>query len=345
MRKRFSRSLSAQLLGGVLLSLLAAALAFALFGAVGQTILERTVYGQAFSDRMADRQFAALQKFVEQEAIAARSLHRLNAWCSRSSQVYLTIYINSVIGHESPMAGGGTLVEENFDISYEDPEREYALRLSDGTQARAFVYYYAGDAYYYGAMGLSALLAYLELMDRGKYDGEAQLRHFTQRSLEKCLQIKSMADKLFAYFLVYSSEWEAAELETADADSLFQQLWGEYAFSLENKGFSVRCAFGELRGTLRVNMALLRRAFDNLYANLLKYADPARPIEIAYGRADGQVRLTLRNHVSPQRDKRESTSIGLRTCRRVLRHHGGHFAAAEEDGIFQADVSLPLADR
>ena len=189
---------------------------------------------------------------------------------------------------------------------------------------------------------LTALLAYLELMDRGRYDGEEQLRYFISQSLGKTLQIKDMADKLFEYFLVYSSEWEPAELELVDADQVLQQFWGEYAFSLENEGFTVRTGFGQLNGSLRVNLDLLRRAFDNLYANLLKYADPDQPVEAVYRREGDLVRLTLVNHISPQRDKRESTNIGLNTCRRVLRYHGGTFSAGERDGQFQVTVTLPL---
>ncbi len=436
--KHFSRSLSAQLMGGVLLSLLAAALVFALCSFAGSMLLGRTVYGKAFESQMANRQFSELQSYVEREAITINNLHRLNAWCSRGDQVYLTVYVNGVIRYESPIAATGELEEDDFDVSFENPDREYSLQLSDGTQAQAFLYYYAGDAYYYWVVVLSALLAfatfsvcfivfvhrklryvkqlkeeldilssgdlhyavtvkgvdelgelaqgieqmrrsilahqeteeqmrsansqlvtamshdlrtpltsllaYLELMERGKYESEEQLRHFTQRSLEKGLQIKSMADKLFEYFLVYSSEWEPPELEQADADQVFQQFWGEYAFSLENRGFVVHYAFEELKGTLRVNMELLRRTFDNLYSNLLKYADPSQLIEISYRREDDQVRLTLRNHVSPQRDQRESTNIGLSTCRRVLQYHGGSFETAEQDSVFRADAILPLTN-
>ena len=106
----------------------------------------------------------------------------------------------------------------------------------------------------------------------------------------------------------------------------------------------VHYEFEELRGTLQVNMELLRRTFDNLYSNLLKYADPSQPIEISYRREDDQVRLTLRNHVSPQRDQRESTNIGLSTCRRVLQYHGGSFETAEQDSVFRADAILPLTN-
>lgn len=423
-------------MGGVLLSLLAAALIFVLCSSVGSMILVHTVYGKVFESQMADHKFSVLQSYVEQQTITLDNLHQLDAWFGRGNRVYLTIYVDGFIQYESPSATKGKFEEEDFDISSEDPEREYSLQLSDGTQAQVFLYFHAGDVYYYWVTGLSillasaafsvgfiaivhrriqyikhlkgeldilasgnlnysitingtdelgelaqgieqmrrsilahqeteeqmrsansqlvtamshdlrtpltSLLAYLELLDRGKYESEEQLHHFTRRSLEKGLQIKSMADKLFEYFLVYSFEWEPSELELAGADQVFQQFWGEYAFSLENEGFSVHYEFEELKGILRVNMDLLRRAFDNIYSNLLKYADPEQPMEISYRREGDKAHLTLINHVSPQRDKMESTNIGLNTCRRVLQYHGGSFETREEDGAFRVDVTLPL---
>lgn len=437
MSRRIAGSLSAQLFCGVLLSLLAAAAVFVPCFLLGDYILSRTVYGQPFMDRMADRQFDRLEDYVKQEKINEKNLHRLNAWCGRGDKVYLTIYKGDTVLYDFSVSNEGALDLEEYSPQWENPEREYPLTLSDGTAVRVFLYYYAGDIYYYWAVvfsgliaflvfslcfvafvhrklryvkrlkaeldilaggelnypvtvkgldelgelasgidqmrrsilahqsaedqmrlansqlvtamshdlrtPLTALLAYLELMDRGRYDGEEQLRYFISQSLGKTLQIKDMADKLFEYFLVYSSEWEPAELELVDADQVLQQFWGEYAFSLENEGFTVRTGFGQLNGSLRVNLDLLRRGpFDNLYANLLKYADPDQPVEAVYRREGDLVRLTLVNHISPQRDKRESTNIGLNTCRRVLRYHGGTFSAGERDGQFQVTVTLPL---
>ena len=190
---------------------------------------------------------------------------------------------------------------------------------------------------------LTSLLGYLELMERGKYEDDGQLRHFISRSREKALRIKEMADKLVEYFLVYSSEWEKPGLETVAADEVLRHFWSEYAFSLESAGFTVRTDFGAPDGTMQVNIDLLRRAFDNLYSNLLKYADPAQPIEIGYRQEEGRIALTVVNHVSPRRDAKESTNIGLGTCRRILEYHGGSFSAKEANGVFRAALSLPLA--
>lgn len=441
MSKQVSRSLSAQLLCGVLLSLLAASAVFFLCALSGTMLLSQTVYGKPFEDKMADRQFASLQNYVTQEGITTQNLHRLNAWCIRGKHVYLTIYRDGQILFESSIASEdlpAELDEEEFDAALENPDREYSLRLSDGTDTQAFLYY-EDDSFFYLLIGLSglaafavfslcftslihrklryvkqlkreldilsggdlsypvtvcgadelgelafgidqmrrsiaahqraeekmrsansqlvtamshdlrtpmtSLLAYLELMERGKYENEAQLRHFISCCLEKTLRIKTMADQLFEYFLIYSSEWEQPELETADADGLFQQFWGEYAFSLESKGFPVALTLGRLAGSIRVNIELLRRVFDNLYSNLLKYADSAQPIEITCAKDKNQVRLSVVNRISSTRDRRESTNIGLNTCRKVIGQHGGTFSASETGGMFQVTISLPLENK
>ena len=437
-RKTPSRSLSIQLLLGVLLSLFIAVLAFAVFFALGNGLLDHTVYGESFSDTMSDRQFEQLQSYVTREGITSERLSRLNAWCSRGKGVYLTVYQDGVLIYESPVAKDQALDPDGFDPAAENGEREYALRFSDGVTAQAFLYYFASDAFYFWMIGVSgllafavfslcfvslvhrklryiqklkkeldilaggdlsyavtvqgqdelselatgidemrrsilkhqqaedeirsansqlvtamshdlrtpltSLLAFLEILDRDKAQDEEQRRHLIHQSLTQTMSIKSMADKLFEYFLVYTSEWEQPELEKRDADEVLGQFWQEYAFALESHGFSVGTDFGELRGTLEINLELLRRAFDNLYANLLKYAEPSQPVSIAYHRDEDQARLTITNTVSDLRDRRESTNIGLNTCRRIMRMHSGSFETKESDGVFSVDLRLPLSD-
>ena len=72
-------SLSVQLLAGVLLSLFIAILAFGLFFALGNAMLDHTVYGESFAEKMSDRQFQQMQRYVERERITTDRLSRLNA--------------------------------------------------------------------------------------------------------------------------------------------------------------------------------------------------------------------------------------------------------------------------
>ncbi len=189
---------------------------------------------------------------------------------------------------------------------------------------------------------LTSLLAYLELLDRGKYTDEEQMKHLIRQSLTKTVSIKTMAEKLFEYSLVYTSEWEETDSEAVDADELFQQVWHEYAFSLESRGFAVEKDFGTLNGTVNVNADLLRRAFDNIYSNLMKYADPAGEIKLKYLRRGNEVAMTIINSISADRDEKESTNIGLNTCKRIMRIHAGSFEAGEDGGKYKVEFVLPL---
>ena len=431
------KSLSVQLLAGGLASLLAAVAAFMVFYSLGNAFIDHTFYSERFANRMAGRQFESLQRFVSQEEITEENLQLLPAWCSRGNGTYLTVYRDGVLIYETPLAKEQQQEPETYDPEKENAEREYTLIFADGMTAQVFLYYCASDAFYFGMIGVSGLLAFavfslsfvalvnrklryikrlkkeldilaggdleypvtvtgqdelgdlaagidemrrsilkhrqeeedirsansrlvtamshdlrtpltslmavLEVLDRGKVTGEEQRRKLIGQSLSKAMSIKDMADKLFEYFLVYTSEWEEPEMEQRDADEVFQQFWQEYAFALENQGFTVETSFGELGGTIEVNLELLRRAFDNLYANLVKYADASQPVRISCGRDGRQVRLTLSNGVSGLRDRKESTNIGLNTCERILRMHKGAFEATE-DGRFTVLAALPFSD-
>ncbi len=158
-RKR-SPGLSAQLFMGVLLSMLVAALAFILFFAIGNFLLDHTVYGQDFAERMADRSFEKLQDFVTQEEITPQKLRRLNAWCASHESAYLSLYIDGEPVYESPIREDQEPDLEGSALEMENADQRYELTLSDGTVAEAFLYYFAAEAFYIWMSAISAALAF-----------------------------------------------------------------------------------------------------------------------------------------------------------------------------------------
>lgn len=448
----------------------AAVAVFLVFYFFGGFLADRTFYSEAFTDKMTNRQFTRLQSYVLQEKITLGNMYRLNAWCNRGDGIYLAVYYDDVLIYISQTAIDRALVSEDpeqaetqdyLSADVENLEREYKLTLSDGVVTQAFLYYYAGDAYYYLTIGmagllafaafslcfitlvnrklryiqklkgeldilaggnleypvtvrgqdelgmlasgidemrrsilnhqlaeaeirsansqlvtamshdlrtpLTSLLAFLEILDMDKVSDEEQKRHLIRQCHAKALSIKSMADKLFEYFLVYTTEWEEPVMELQNADELMAQFWMEYTFALEKQNFTVETDFHELNGSLMVNIELLRRAFDNLYANLVKYADMEKPVLITYQRESDQIHLTIANMVPDQQyqktnknislmdltfedmnvsqmKRKESTNIGLNTCNRIIRMHKGTFLTSEENNCFRVDILLPLCE-
>ena len=438
MNKRIHKSLRLQLLCAVLISFAVGLAAFAIAFFLGEILLDQTVYGQTFAETMADQHFSQLQEYVEEEQISLTNLQRLNPWCSRGDKVYLTIYQGDTLLYESPQSRRirGDLNVQEYDPDLEDPENKYALVLDGGVTVRAFLYYYSGDAFFYGLLAVSglisflvfslcfvslinrkvsyinllkkeldilsggqleyavtvhgsdeigelalgidqmrrsilkhqeledqmrsanselitamshdlrtpltALLAYLEIIERKKYADEMQMDQLVHKSINQTLRIKNMADQLFEYFLVYATEWESDDMETVDADQLFRQILDDYTYSLENVGLKVHLQFMPVYSQIQVALPLLQRALDNLYSNLTKYADPETDICICYERKDDHLHLSISNGIRVGQNNRESTSIGLNTCLRIMQHHRGTFAAQEQDGVFKIQITLPL---
>ena len=162
------------------------------------------------------------------------------------------------------------------------------------------------------------------------------------KSIDKTIRIRDMADKLFEYFLVYATEWECDELEVVAADKFFNQFLCEYAYSLESHNIKVHINHSELVGDINVNMPLLQRLFDNIYSNLLKYADREQPITISYHDDSEHIILTIVNSIGHEHEKRNSTGIGLKTCSRIMQYHEGHFEIYNDNSKFSTTIKIPF---
>lgn len=189
---------------------------------------------------------------------------------------------------------------------------------------------------------LTSLLAYLEIIDRKKFKDEKQLDDLIHKSVRQTMRIKQMADKLFSYSLAYATEWESWDMETIDADQLFQQVIEDYVYALSSKGMLVKTDFQPTSSQIYINIELIQRALDNLYSNLLKYADPTEIIEISYKREKQTILLSISNSIQSIQKTTESTSIGLNTSRRIVEYHKGRFITEESNNIFCVNISLPI---
>lgn len=440
LNKQVSKNLRLQLLCAVLISLVSGLTVFGIVFLLGNTLLDQTVYGHSFAKKMAKQQFLKLQNYVKEENISLDNLQRLNVWCSRGEKVYLTIYKDGIVIFESRTGEqNDSLNTQEFDSSIEDPEDEYILTLQGNINVQAFLYYYAGDIFYFGMIVMSgllafvvfslcfvmlinrkvsyisllrkeleilsggqleyqvtingndeigelaagidqmrrsimkhqeveqqmrsanselitamshdlrtpltSLLAYLEIIERKKYVDEEQMYSLIHKSIGQTMRIKNMADKLFEYFLAYATEWEEAEMEFVDADMLLEQILGEYVYALESRGFHVVTDFSQVNSQISVNLELFQRALDNLYSNLIKYADLKEGIKISYKREEKNVLIDISNKICIEKIKNDSAGIGLTTCRKIIVYHKGYCKTIESNDYFIVNIKIPLQEK
>ncbi|MBR4236545.1 MAG: HAMP domain-containing histidine kinase [Clostridia bacterium] len=192
---------------------------------------------------------------------------------------------------------------------------------------------------------LTALIGYLDLIDGGKCESEAQKAKYISSAKKRAYQIKDMTDELFEYFLVYSEQDETLETEQTDAVTLYMQLWEESAFTLESEGFKTELAPAEESACLNVNVKLLRRVFDNVASNVRKYADKNFPVRAKMYAEGGYFVFEAENRILEGNSRAESSGVGLAFCKRCAERHGGAFESGAENGSFICKLKLPTADR
>ena len=192
---------------------------------------------------------------------------------------------------------------------------------------------------------LTALIGYLELLEMDLEALPETDRDYVRACLDKSYRIRDLTGEMFRYFLVYGKEAQSIELEDYDAQEVLWQMLGECSEDLLSRGFQVRNRPLDQVCTLRTDMNYLKRVIDNLESNIIKYADPAEPVQIGAHTADGQLTIRFRNRVAAgRRDTVESNRVGLRTCVEIMKLLGGKLVAGREGEDFVVDVILPIQE-
>lgn len=192
---------------------------------------------------------------------------------------------------------------------------------------------------------LTSLIGYLDIISGHKYKTEEELQRYIGSCSDKAVQLKGLSDKLFQYFLVYNNEEQKRELEEMDAGILFQQFMIEHISELTQYGYEV-----ELTDEIPENVMIdtetsaMQRLFDNLFSNIMKYADNAYPIVITAEIIQNQIKIVLKNHIAEDAGKVESTKIGVKTCKKIVDDLGGTFRALEEDGIYKTVILFKVKE-
>lgn len=189
---------------------------------------------------------------------------------------------------------------------------------------------------------LTSLIGYLELLTMNRYENEEQLQKYLGHCREKAFQLKRMSDSMFEYFLVYGKQEQGYHFHAADCEELVESLCNGYFLSWQDRGGSMDCRIGELKGKVWIDGEYMRRVTDNIDSNLQKYGDIQYPLEIEAGEKEGMLCVVLRNHVLPDGDHSGSTQVGLRNCRRIVEKHGGALTWKLDQDCFEMELKFPL---
>ena len=191
---------------------------------------------------------------------------------------------------------------------------------------------------------MTSMLGYLGLLNDSDFEDKERCRQFTASAYAKAMELKELTDELFRYFLVYGKSELDMHPEEYDGRLLLEQLLGEAEFDIIDAGFRIQRL--EFRGECNISAdpLYLKRVLDNLFDNVRKYADPARPVTVGVFDEADELHVCIGNTVAQLTSPVESNKIGLKTCQKILGQMNGRLVRHEEAGKFSAEIVLPRTD-
>lgn len=189
---------------------------------------------------------------------------------------------------------------------------------------------------------LTSIIGYLDIIEDKKHGDKDEVDKYIDACRSKAFQLKELSDKLFQYFLVFGNREGDAELENLDASLLFQQILGEHSAEIMSYGYKVNMQYELTEGMVMTDISGLRRLFDNVFSNIVKYADQTKPVDIEIYNEDRKVKLKIKNTIPEVAKKVESTRIGLKTCARICEKMNGTFDYEETENCFAVYIEFPL---
>lgn len=188
---------------------------------------------------------------------------------------------------------------------------------------------------------MTSMIGYLGLLSESDFSDIERCRQFSRSAYSKAMDLKSLTDELFKYFLVFGSAQLNLDMESYDGRLLLEQLVSEAEFTLSENGFKIQRVEFHGECSIMADSLYLKRVVDNLVSNVMKYGDRAKQVMMISELKDKYLSLCISNSITRDLDRVESTKIGLRTCKRIMEQMHGDFNIENDGEHFSAELRLP----
>lgn len=186
---------------------------------------------------------------------------------------------------------------------------------------------------------LTILHGYLDILALGRKP--EQQSEYVRRCLQKTEDIQQLTDRMFEYSLVY--EPPQSPLLVPIPLKNVQHMLSEHLDFLRLAGFQTSETIAPLYGQIEGDETSLKRLFQNLFSNVLKYGDKSEPVTLQISQKNDIFQIILSNAVKKDLTGIESNRIGLKSAEKIAKMHHGTLTFTQKDKtLFLVEVTFPL---
>ena len=187
---------------------------------------------------------------------------------------------------------------------------------------------------------LTILTGYLEVLKLKKSPDMQE--EYLSRCLQKTKDIKEMTDRMFEYALIFE-ETETPSLEPLDFSFFHECLRENFEF-IHLAGFACEeeSPPADFQDTpyFTGDATMIKRIFNNLFSNILKYGDKSEPVQICLTSDTQELKIILKNKIKAEHSDIESNHIGLRSVEKMMSLLNGRILYSEKNHEFAVQLTF-----
>lgn len=187
---------------------------------------------------------------------------------------------------------------------------------------------------------LTSLKAYLDILKYRKYKDDEQYEKCLDRCIKKAEDIKEMSDAMFEYSLVFEPDHQA-QLEDTTLEAVLPLLIDQME-QLEMNHYCIQYHSSENTCRMEMDMQMMKRVFNNVFSNIMKYADRDQPIEIDVSCHGDEMEMRFVNHIRQNFEKVERNHIGLKSTAKMMSMMKGKLHIESEEQRFVCVLRFPV---
>ena len=186
---------------------------------------------------------------------------------------------------------------------------------------------------------LTILHGYLDILALGR--NPEQQSEYIRRCLRKTEDIQQLTDRMFEYSLIYELPQHPV-LVPISLKNIHHML-AEHLDFLRLAGFQTSQTIAPLSGQISGDETSLKRLFQNLFSNILKYGDKSEAVTLQIFQEKDICRIRLSNAVKKDLTGIESNHIGLKSAEKIAKLHRGTLSITQQDeSTFLVEVIFPV---
>ena len=187
---------------------------------------------------------------------------------------------------------------------------------------------------------LAKLSGYLEILKYEKYKTDAEYSLYLSKAINAAGQINNLSEEIIKCFSCgHSDQYTNPESSNLVTSTDIENVLNHQCNELREKGYNTIFSKNIHLCVVHMQMDDFFRITDNLFSNLVKYADKSAPILISLSIRNSSLVIELKNQTLSH-SSRVGFGIGLPTIQFLLQKNGGQFNINQSNEAFIIQIIL-----